>query len=175
MAKKNEVAIFTPNELSAPIAEKAMNAYLWAYRHAGIEIVDEESEADFVSERNMISGWKDLDDLRVFFEKAAKSIKSIQKHVWNVGSVADLPDTKELSVSWDKQTYTYEWQDDLGQVAVVNDLIQKGIVSVEQIVTTLGVNQIAKAAGMEQAKLMELYPQYICAKNSERKLRIKGI
>ena len=86
MAKKNEVAIFTPNELSAPIAEKAMNAYLWAYRHAGIEIVDEESEADFVSERNMISGWKDLDDLRVFFEKAAKSIKSIQKHVWNVGS-----------------------------------------------------------------------------------------
>jgi hypothetical protein len=37
------------------------------------------------------------------------------------------------------------------------------------------VNQIAKAAGMEQEKLMELYPQYICAKNSERKLRIKGI
>lgn len=177
MAKKKEVSIFEPNEIfPSDFAEKfksAIHAYKWAYENAGIELVDEESQADFVSVRNALSGWRSLDELRAFFENAAKSIKTMEKHVFNVGSPDDLPNSKELSVYWDKQSYTYEWMEDLGQVAVVNDLIKKDLVSVEQLITTLSVSQIAKAAGLEQSRLMELYPKYICAKNSERKLRIK--
>ncbi len=177
MPKKKEVSIFEPKEIfPSDFAEKfksAIHAYKWAYENAGIELVDEESQADFVSVRNSLSGWRSLDELRAFFENAAKSIKNMEKHVFNVGSPDDLPNSKELSVSWDKQSYTYEWMEDLGQVAVVNDLIKKGLVSVEQLITTLSVSQIAKAAGLEQSRMMELYPKYICAKNSERKLRIK--
>lgn len=177
MPKKKEVSIFEPKEIfPSDFSEKfksAIHAYKWAYENAGIELVDEESQADFVSVRNSLSGWRSLDELRAFFENAAKSIKNMEKHVFNVGSPDDLPNSKELSVSWDKQSYTYEWMEDLGQVAVVNDLIKKGLVSVEQLITTLSVSQIAKAAGLEQSRMMELYPKYICAKNSERKLRIK--
>jgi len=177
MPKKSEVAIFEPNEiLPSDFGEKfksAIHAYKWAYENAGIELVDDDSVADFVSVRNSLSGWKSLDELRAFFEKAAKSIKAMEKHVWNVGSPDELPNSKELCVSWDKQSYTYEWMEDLGQIEVVNDLIKNELVSVEQLITTLSVSQIAKAAGLEQNKLMELYPKYICAKNSERKLRIK--
>lgn len=169
---KSEVVIFSPDDLNVVATERALHAYKFAYQYSGIEL-DDETEADFIATRNILSGWKELDELRVFFEKAAKSIKSVLKHTWNVGSVDDLPDSKELKVSWDKQTYTYEWMEDVGQIAVVNDLIKKDMVSVEQLLCTMSVSQISKASGIEQNKLMELYPQYICAKNSERKLRIK--
>ena len=169
---KTEVAIFAPDDLNVVATERALHAYKFAYQYAGIEL-DEETEVDFIATRNLLSGWKELDELRIFFEKAAASIKSLEKHTFNVGSPDELPNTKELSVSWDKQTCTYEWMEDVGQVAVVNDLIKKDMVSVEQLLCTMSVSQISKASGIEQDKLMELYPQYICAKKSERKLRIK--
>lgn len=172
MAKK-EIVLFAPQDLVPEFSKKAMNAYAFAFKNAGIELVDDDDIADFVSRRNSVDGWRELDELRAFFEKAAASIKSLEKHTFNVGSSDELPNTKELSVSWDKQTCTYEWMEDVGQVAVVNDLIKKDMVSVEQLLCTMSVSQISKASGIEQDKLMELYPQYICAKKSERKLRIK--
>lgn len=177
MPKKKEVSIFEPKEIfPSDFAEKfksAIHAYKWAYENAGIELVDEESQADFVSVRNSLSGWRSLDELRAFFENAAKSIKNMEKHVFNVGSPDDLPNSKELSVSWDKQKYTYEWQVDGCPLNLVNELVEKGLISVETLLSTMSVSQLCKAVGMEQEKMMELYPQYICAKKSERNLRIK--
>ena len=169
---KSEVAIFTPDDLNVVATERALHAYKFAYQYAGIEL-DEETEVDFIATRNLLSGWKELDELRIFFEKAAKSIKAVLKHTWNVGSIDDLPDTKELKVSWEKQKYTYEWQVDGCPLNLVNELVEKGLISVETLLSTMSVSQLCKAVGMEQEKMMELYPQYICAKKSERNLRIK--
>jgi hypothetical protein len=104
-----------------------------------------------------------------WMEKTAASMKAANKHTRNVGTEDDLPP----GVKWSKQSDTYEWQDDGGPFTVVHDLIEKGLVSVDQLVQLLTVANIAKAAGMEQGKLMELYPAYICAKAKERTLSIK--
>lgn len=175
MATK-EVRIIHPDEFKTiPATPAALAAYDFASRTAYLELEPGSGEeADFISARNAKGeGWSDLDALRRFFEAAAKSIKECMKHAWNVGGWEDLPDSKELKVSWSKQSYTYEWQDDAGPFQVVQDLIAKNLVTVEQLVQLLTVANIAKAAGMEQGKLMELYPAYICAKAKERTLSIK--
>lgn len=169
---KSEVVLFSPNELNVTATERAINAYKFALKNAGIE-VDEDTEADIVSVRNNLDGWKDLNELRIFFDKASKSIKEVLKHIWNMGSSDDLPDTKELKVSWDKQKYTYEWQVDGCPREVIDSLVDKGMISLDTLLFMISVSQLSKAAGIEQSKMMELYPKYICAKNSERTLRIK--
>ena len=175
MATK-EVMIITPEEMKnlAP-SDRAMDAYKFAIANAGMELEPGSGEeADFIAARNNKGeGWRDLDALRRFFEAAAKSIKECMKHAWNVGGWDDLPDGKDFKVSWSKQSYTYEWQDDGGPFTVVHDLIEKGLVTVDQLVQLLTVANISKAAGMTGEKLMEMYPQYICAKAKERTLSIK--
>ena len=60
---KSEVAIFTPDDLNVVATERALHAYKFAYQYAGIEL-DEETEVDFIATRNLLSGWKELDELR---------------------------------------------------------------------------------------------------------------
>lgn len=175
MATK-EVTIIHPDEFKTiPATPAALAAYDFASSTAGLELEPGSGEeADFISARNAKGeGWRDLDALSRFFEAAAKSIKECMKHAWNVGGWEDLPDGKDFKVSWSKQSYTYEWQDDAGPFQVVQDLIAKNLVTVEQLVQLLTVANISKAAGMTGEKLMEMYPQYICAKAKERTLSIK--
>ena len=124
MATK-EVTIIHPDEFKTiPATPAALAAYDFASRTAGVELEPGSGEeADFISARNAKGeGWRDLDALRRFFEAAAKSIKECMKHAWNVGGWEDLPDGKDFKVSWSKQSYTYEWQDDAGPFQVVQDL-----------------------------------------------------
>lgn len=177
MATK-EVIIIDPNELTAIKATPAaLDAYLFAVKNAGVDLKPGSGEeADFIQRRNNKSGWRDLWELKTMLEKAAASIKEVVKHTFNVGDWDSLPEPKEndgVRISWSKQSWTYEWQDDAGPHQVVHDLIEKGLVSVEQLVQLLTVANIAKAAGITGEKLMDMFPQYICAKAKERTLSIK--
>lgn len=169
MATK-EVMIVTPEEFGQLVpSERAMDAYKFALDHAGIEM-DEGAAADFVAKRNAkAEGFRDLAEVQKWMEKTAASIKTATKHAFNIGDPDEMPD----GVKWSKQSYTYEWQDDAGPFQVVNDLIEKGLVSVEQLVQQLTVSMVAKAAGLTQEKVMETYPQYVSAKHKERTLSIK--
>lgn len=169
MATK-EVMIVTPEEMKNLVpSERAMDAYKFAIAHAGVEM-DEGEEADFIAQRNAkAEGFRDLAEVQKWMEKTAASIKTATKHAFNVGDPEELPN----GIKWSKQSYTYEWQDDEGPHQVVHDLIEKGLVSVEQLIQLLTVANISKAAGMTGEKLMEMFPQYICAKAKERTLSIK--
>ncbi len=171
MASK-EVMIITPEEMKnlAP-SDRAMDAYKFAIAYAGMDFEPgSDEEAEFIAKRNAkAEGFRDMAETQKWMEKTAASMKAANKHTWNVGTEDDLPP----GVKWSKQSYTYEWQDDGGPFTVVHDLIEKGLVSVDQLVQLLTVANIAKAAGMDQGKLMELYPAYICAKAKERTLSIK--
>lgn len=169
MATK-EVMIITPDEMKNLVpSERAMDAYKFAIDNAGVEM-DEGAVADFVAQRNAkAEGFRDLAEVQKWMEKTAASIKTATKHAFNVGDDDELPD----GIKWSKQSYTYEWQDDEGPHQVVHDLIEKGLVSVEQLVQQLTVSMVAKAAGVTQEKVMEMFPQYVCAKHKERTLSIK--
>jgi hypothetical protein len=163
--------IVTPEEMQQMLvpSEKAMDAYRFAISHAGIEM-DEGAEQEFIAQRNAKNeGFRELVEVQKWMEKTAASMKAANKHTWNVGTEDDLPP----GVKWSKQSYTYEWQDDAGPFQVVQDLIAKNLVTVEQLVQLLTVANISKAAGMTGEKLMEMYPQYICAKAKELTLSIK--
>lgn len=169
MATK-EVMIIAPDEMKNIVpSERAMDAYKFAIDNAGVEM-DEGAVAYFVAQRKAKSeGFRELAEVQKWMEKTAASIKTATKHAFNVGDYDELPD----GVKWSKQSYTYEWQDDEGPHQVVHDLIEKNIVSVEQLVQLLTVANISKAAGVTGEKLMEMFPQYICAKAKERILSIK--
>lgn len=169
MATK-EVMIITPDEMRNLVpSERAMDAYKFAIDNAGVEM-DEGAVADFVAQRNAkAEGFRDLAEVQKWMEKTAASIKTATKHAFNVGDPDELPN----GIKWSKQSYTYEWQDDAGPLQVVNYLIEKGLVSVEQLVQQLTVAMVAKSAGLSQEKLMEMFPQYVCAKHKERTLSIK--
>lgn len=168
MAK--EVMIVTPEEFGQLVpSERAMDAYKFAIAHAGVEM-DEGEEADFVAQRNAkAEGFRDLAEVQKWMEKTAASIKTATKHAFNVGAPDDLPN----GIKWSKQSYTYEWQDDEGPRQVVHDLIEKELVTEEQLLQQLTVSMVAKAAGVTGEKLMEMFPQYVCAKHKERTLSIK--
>lgn len=171
MASK-EVMIVTPEELKNLVpSERALDAYKFAIENAGVEFEPgSDEEADFIAKRNAkTEGSRDLAEVQKWMEKTAASMKAANKHMWNVGTDDDLPPF----VKWSKQSYTYEWQDDAGPFQVVQDLIAKNLVTVEQLVQLLTVANISKAAGITGEKLMEMYPQYICAKAKERTLSIK--
>lgn len=171
MASK-EVMIITPEEMKniAP-SDRAMDAYKFAIAYAGMDFgPGSDEEAEFIAKRNAkAEGFRDMAETQKWMEKTAASMKAANKHTWNVGTEDDLPPC----VKWSKQSYTYEWQDDAGPFQVVQDLIAKNLVTVEQLVQLLTVANISKAAGMTGEKLMEMYPQYICAKAKERTLSIK--
>lgn len=172
MAK--EVMILNNSDFAAMVpTEAALDCYKFATAMAGVEM-DEETEADFIAKRNAKRGWLELAELKIRFEKAAESIKTALKHTFNVGGVDDLPNAKECgyTAKWDKQSYTYEFVDGAG-VPVVLALIDKGLVTPEQIYGVVSVSNVVKASGIAVEKLMEMIPDTIVCKPKERKLTIK--
>lgn len=171
MAK--EVAILSLPEISAfKASERALSAYKFGLQFAGINMEDEGAVADFVSLRNSHSGWRELSELGKSAESLSKSVKEVLKHTWNVGSPDDLPDTPELKVSWNKQSYTYEFVEGEARV-IAQSLIDSGLVTKEQLFDQLSVSAMVKAAGITTEKMLELFGQGIIVKPKERVLNIK--
>lgn len=63
--------------------------------------------------------------------------------------------------------------DDCGE-DVANRLVEKGLIpSIGNILNAVPVATFAKASGIQQDKLMELFPELVCAKAKARTLSIK--
>ena len=171
MAKN--VTIYTIEELSEfKASAEALSAYKFAIENAGLNMEDEGAVADFVTMRNGKSGWKALSELAKGAEAFANSIKTVLKHTWNVGSPSDLPDTPELKVSWNKQTYDYDFVDGEARV-IAQSLIDSGLVTKEQLFDQLSVSEMVKAAGITTEKMLELFGEGIIVKPKARVLNIK--
>lgn len=173
MASK-DVRVLPAEELKVSMTAAAMQAYKFALEQGGkLDPADDGAIADFITSRNAKSGWRDLWEFKAKLEKVASSIKEVVKHAFNVGTWEDLPLDDDFKVSWSKQSFTYEWQQDGCGVDVMQRLEQNGLCSVEQVLDLVPVNLFAKAAGITQDKMMELFPEYICAKAKERTISIK--
>lgn len=175
MAKS--VTIYTPKELSEfkasaeELYAEALSAYKFALENAGLNMKDEGAVADFVTMRNGKRGWKALSELVKVAEAFANSAKSVLKHTWNVGSPEDLPDTKELKVSWNKQSYTYNFAEGEARV-IAQSLIDSGLTTKEQLFDQISVSGMVKAAGITTEKMLELFGEGIIVKPKERVLNI---
>lgn len=172
MAEKKLVSIedsFSEIELY----NQALDCYKFAKAHAGIEM-DEGAEADFITTRNLKSGWLDLMKFAKQLEALAKDIKTNVKYAWNVGTSEYIPDKKEAgyTVSWSKQSYTYEFEE--GQARVIaQSLIDSGLTTKEQLFDEVSVTAMCKAAGITMDKMLELFHEGIIIKPKERTLTIK--
>lgn len=173
MASK-AVTLIPAEELTVTMTPAALSAYKFALEQGGrLDPADDGQIADFITSRNAKSGWRDLWEFKAKLEKAVTSIKEVVKHAFNVGTWEDLPLDDGVKISWSKQSFTYEWQADNCGADVAQRLVQKELCSVEQVLDLVPVNIFAKAAGITQDKMMELFPEYICAKAKERTLSIK--
>ena len=171
MAKK--VAIMEPSDISEfKATEAALVAYRFGLENAGLNMDDDGAVADFITMRNSKSGWCDLVELQKKADALSKSIKEVLKHTWNVGSPEDLPDTKELKVSWNKQTYDYDFVDGEARV-IAQSLIDSGLTTKEQLFDQLSVSAMVNAAGITIDKMLELFGEGIVVKPKERVLNIK--
>ena len=171
MAK--EVAIMEPSDISEfKATEAALVAYRFGLENAGLNMDDEGAVADFIALRNGKSGWRDLVELQKKADALSKSIKEVLKHTWNVGSPEDLPDTNELKVSWNKQSYTYDFVEGEARV-IAQSLIDSGLTTKEQLFDQLSVSGMVKAAGITTEKMLELFGEGIIVKPKERVLNIK--
>lgn len=169
MAK--EAMIVTPEDIASNIALTAAMAdtLKWLVAHAGLEM-DEGAKADFVAQRKLRDGEiRDLNELRAWCEKAAACIKEVTKHAYNIGDPEDLP----ANVSWQKQSYTYEWDGETRASGIAHGLAESGLLDIDNALDTVSVTAMAKAAGVTVEKLMEIYPGRIVAKPKERVLKIK--
>lgn len=164
-----EVMILDVKEITENLfsTDAAKACYSFALAHAGIEM-DDGALADFIVQRNAKSGWRDLWELKAWCEKTAASIKEVSKHTFNVGTADELPSY----VKWTKQSYTYEFQEGAA-AAVAEALIKKRLVTKEQLLNTVSVAAMVKAAGLTTEKLMDMFPDTILEKPKERTLSIK--
>ena len=169
MAK--EIVLFNDADFKAIApTEAALDCYKLAAGFAGVEM-DEETEIEFIQKRNLKRGWRDLWELKATFEKAAESIKVAVKHAFNIGTADELPN-EGFKVSWSKQSFTYKFAEGAA-AAVAETLIDKGLVTPQQLYNTLSVTAVAKAAGITTEKLIDMMPDTIIAEPIERTLSFK--
>lgn len=172
MASK-EVTIISIEEIAElKPTEAAIVAYKFGLENLGNDLTDEGELADFITLRNGKSGWRELSETAKKLETLAKSIKEVLKHTWNVGSPEDLPDTKELKISWNKQSYTYDFVEGEARV-IAQSLIDSGLTTKEQLFDQLSVSGMVKAAGITTEKMLELFGEGIIVNPKERVLNIK--
>lgn len=155
MAK--EMIILTAEEIGANLkaTDSAMEAYKFALAHAGLT-QDEGEEADFITKRNAKGGWRDLWEFKAWCEKTAESIKEVCKHAFNVGTTDQMP----IGISWKSGGTTKSFADGAGAM-VIQSLINKKLVTKEQIFDLLDPSKVAKAAGIKVEKLMDMFPDTV--------------
>lgn len=169
MAK--EVMAITEEDIKSKltISTSAFDTLKFLAAHAGIEM-DEGAMQEFIAQRNVRMGEiSQIWELKAWCEKTVDFIKTVCKHAFNVGSDEELP----KSVSWSKQSYTYEFEE--GQAHVIaNNLIECGLIAnKEQLFDCVTVSAMQKAAGITMDKMLELYHDGIVIKPKERTLKIK--
>lgn len=167
MAK--EVMIITPEEIgnNLKVSDSALEAYKFALKYAGLT-QDDGDEADFIVKRNAKSGWRDLWEFKSWCEKAADSIKEVCKHAFNVGSTEQMPS----GISWKSGGTTKSFADGAGSI-VIQSLINKKLVTKEQIFDLLDPSKVAKAAGIKVEKLMDMFPDTVIETPKAMSLMVK--
>lgn len=168
MAK--EIMIVTPEDIKNHItlSSAAADTLKWMIENAGVEM-DEQQQAEFIQQRALRANEiRENWELKAWCEKSAASIKEAVKHTMNVGTEDELPP----NVSWNKQSFTYEFTDGAAEL-VAQTLLDRGLVSIVQLLQQLTVSQVSKASGMTVEKLTELVPDTILQKPKERTLKIK--
>lgn len=161
--------IVTENEINTnlKIADNAMEAYKFALENAGLEM-DEGAEADFIVRRNAKSGWRDLWEFKCWCEKVTESIKEVCKHTFNVGTEEQMP----AGIGWKSSGTTKAFKDGAGAV-VIQLLINKKLVSKEQIFNLIDPSKVAKAAGLKVEKLMDMFPDTVVETPKAPSLSVK--
>lgn len=168
MAK--EVMIFTADEIKAPAAltEAALDAYRFALERAGMPM-DENAEAEFISERNSkAGGFTDLWEFKSWCEKVAESIKEVGKHAFNVGTAEDFP----KNVSWKKGGGKYKFMPEAGHI-IGKSLVSRKLTTTDKLLDQVTPSAMASAANMKVEGLMEMFPDTIIYDQNQPSLVIK--
>ena len=169
MAKN--VIILKAEELKAPSAltPAAIDAYKFALERAGL-LTDDGAVADFVEIRNLkAEGFRDLWELKSWCKKFIDSVEEVCKMAFNVGDEDKLPP----NVSWTKQSYTSKWNAVGSSCAVVNELVEKGIMTLEEALCELSVDGVVRASGVDKERLKTMFPEDIVDEPKARSLKIK--
>lgn len=172
MASKEVMAI-TPEDIHAHIAlsQSAAETLKWMLENAGrIDEGDTLAVQEFVALRNAhASAIRECWELKAWCEKAADSIKTVTKLTMNTGSEEELPE----GFSWNRQAFTYEFAEGAGHI-VARDLIDKGLVTVEQILDAVTPSALAKIAGLKTEKIAKQYGDDVVIQNAkDRNLKVK--
>ncbi len=148
-------------------SEKALECYKFICENAGL-LNSEEEIADFVAKRNAKSGWTDLWELKSWCEKIVESIKKNAMHAFNIGTAEELPN----NVTWKNNGSDKYFKEGAGAI-VAQALIKKNLVSKEALFNTIEPTKMAKAAGIDIKKLIDMFPDVIVEKQKAPSLTIK--
>lgn len=170
---ENKALTITPAEMGGiEISAGAVAAYMFARDKSGL-VNDEESEADFVSRRNLLGPqFRDLWETLKRLEKFTKDAKEIVEHAFNVGGADDIQNDDGVKISWGKQSFTYDFADGAGS-AVANALVKKNLVTKDALLDCVTVSAMAKTAGLKVEKLIDMFPGTVLEKPKKRTLSIK--
>lgn len=153
------------------LSKGATAALFWVLATANIELTDEGDIADYVSLRNGKDEryWTEIDEFRKKLEKFAKAIKGSLEHCFDVGDHCDNP----KNVNWSKQSYTPKWSAEGAGVAVIKNLVEKGMITVDEVLCEVSVDALVRASGIEKNKLIMMYPEAIVEEPKKKTLSIK--
>jgi hypothetical protein len=170
----NEIAVTMPAELGGiELTKGAIAAFNFARQFAGIEL-DEETQADVISRRALLGPqFRDLFNFRKQLEALAKEIKEVTEHIYNIGDADDIENSDGVKIAWSKQSYMQKWKAEGCSVNVVRALSKKGLLTVDQALCELTVDDVVRASGIDKIKLAGMFPDDICEEPKKRTLSIK--
>lgn len=148
-------------------SEKALDCYKFITENVG-RLYSEEDIADFVAKRNAKSGWTDLWELKSWCEKIAEAIKKNAMLAFNLGTAEELP----KNVTWKNNGSDKSFKEGAGSI-VAQALINKKLVSKEALFNMIDPTKLAKAAGIDIKKLIDMFPDVIVEKQKAPSLTIK--
>ena len=136
--------------------------------HAGIEM-DEQAQEEFVSQRNIrINDIVNIWELKAKAKKLCDYIETVMKHAFNVGTIEQYP----KNVSLKKNGSTFKFADGAA-VTICNHLVQKKLVTKEQIFNEISVAGLENASGIKKDKLGDMFPDAIIDETKSPSLVIK--
>lgn len=153
------------------LSKGATAALFWILATANVELTDEGDIADYVTLRNGKDEryWSEINEFRKKLERFAKAIKEGLEHCFDVGDHCDNP----KNVNWSKQSYTPKWSAEGAGVAVIKNLVEKGMITVDEVLCEVSVDALVRASGIEKNKLIMMYPEAIVEEPKKRTLSIK--
>ena len=168
MAK--EVMVVTEQDIKEKLAlgEPEIDTLKFLVAHAGIEMDDETKQAFIASRNAKAVSITRLWEFKAWCKKTVDYIETVCKHAFNVGTYEEFPG----NVSLKNNGSTYKFKD--GAAAIVADtLMKKRLVTKEQLMAVLSVDNVVKASGITKDKLMEMFPDVIIEEKKSATLIIK--